>query len=68
MAMEQIYTGTDHKGRRIFQRAPYIDGGWYIVEHDGFQVWDTFLLSSEEQLVETFETFDEAIKFTKTLT
>ena len=72
MALEQIYTGIstniDTKGLRIFQSAPYIEDGWYIVERNGFEVWEIPMGGGYEQLMETCPTFDEAIKLTKTLT
>lgn len=64
MTMQKIYTGIDAEGDRVFQRAPYIEDGVYIAEKNGFQVWDIPLGGGEPQLMETFDTFDEAIKFT----
>ena len=63
-----IYTFVNTECHQVFQSAPYIEGGWYIV-HDclspftpSFTLWEIPLYGGEAQRVDTFRTFELAFK------
>ena len=61
--MMQIYTYTDENGFRCFQRAKYIEDGWFIREVDSsFEVYEIPQYGGEEYHHNTCDTFDEALK------
>lgn len=56
-----IYMHIDEDGYCCFQRAEYIEDGWYIREVDNqFQVWEIAQYGGDEYHHSTFDSFKEA--------
>lgn len=65
---DSLYIFIDNNREITFQRAPYIEDGWYIKLVDGYyEVWDIPQYGGYEGMVDRFFKFEDAYKFTKGL-
>lgn len=63
-----LYIFINNKSEVTFQRAPYIEDGWYIKLYDGYyEVWNIPQYGGYEGRVDKFFKFEDAYKFAKGL-
>ena len=65
---DSLYIIINNNSEVIFQRAPYIEDGWYIKLQDGYyEVWDIPLGGGYDGMVDKFFNFEDAYKFAEGL-